>query len=90
MLIRNICPIICVEILRALSVALVLPQHNFVFSGGKLASLEEFKVQKDDLMAKFEALEEELAQELENHKEATYELEKKQVVDKDRYDSNQD
>ena len=50
-----------------------------------MASLEEFKVQKDDLMAKFAALEDELKKEQHKHEDTIYELERKQVVDKDRY-----
>ncbi len=53
--------------------------------GGKLASLEEFKVQKEDLMAKFASMEEQLKLQEENHKDVIYNLERKQVVDKDRY-----
>ena len=53
-------------------------------AGGKLASLEEFKVQKEDLMNKMESLEEELKKQEEEHKNEIYKIEKKQVVDKDR------
>ena len=53
--------------------------------GGKLAALEEFKVQKEDLKKKFESMEEELDSQAQNHKDEIYKLEKKQVVDKDRY-----
>lgn len=52
--------------------------------GGKLAALEEFKVQKEDLMAKFAMMEEELARKESEHKENLYMLEKKAVMDKDR------
>ena len=52
--------------------------------GGKLASLEEFKVQKEDLMAKFAMMEEELKKQAQEHKENIYTLEKKAVMDKDR------
>lgn len=55
-----------------------------VVSGGKLAALEEFKVQKEDLMAKFAMMEEELAKKDADHKEHLYSLEKKAVMDKDR------
>lgn len=54
-----------------------------VISDGKLASLEEFKVQKEDLMNKFAMMEAELAKKEQDHKEAIYALEKKQVIDKD-------
>uniref|UniRef100_A0A2C9KQH8 Cilia- and flagella-associated protein 157 n=1 Tax=Biomphalaria glabrata TaxID=6526 RepID=A0A2C9KQH8_BIOGL len=52
--------------------------------GGKLASLEEFKVQKEELMAKFALMEAELARKEEENKENLYNLEKKAVIDKDR------
>ena len=52
--------------------------------GGKLASLEEFKVQKEDLMAKMAALDEALKEQEKGHDEDIYKLERKQVVDKDR------
>lgn len=58
----------------------------YALTGGKLASLEEFKVQKDDLMAKFAMLEEELKKKQQDHEEDIYNLEKKAVIDKDRYE----
>lgn len=60
-----------------------LTSENMILSG-KLASLEEFKVQKEDLMAKFARMEEDLEKQEEEHKEQIYQLERKQVVDKDR------
>lgn len=60
-----------------------LTSENMVL-GGKLASLEEFKVQKDDLMAKFAKLESELEANKQEHKDVIYNLERKAVVDKDR------
>lgn len=54
-----------------------------IISDGKLASLEEFKVQKEDLMNKFAMMEAELAQKEQDHKDEIYRLEKKQVIDKD-------
>ncbi|XP_029469960.1 cilia- and flagella-associated protein 157 isoform X2 [Rhinatrema bivittatum] len=51
---------------------------------GKLAALEEFRIMKEDLMAKFAALELLLKQQEEEHKELIYNLEKKAVIDKDR------
>ncbi len=57
---------------------------SFEFTGGKLASLEEFRVQKEDLLAKFAAMEEKLKEQEDDHKEVIYSLERKQVVDKDR------
>lgn len=52
--------------------------------GGKLSSLEEFKVQKEDLMAKFADLEAQLLQKEQDHKDVIYNLERKAVIDKDR------
>ncbi|KAL5021759.1 hypothetical protein ScPMuIL_000914 [Solemya velum] len=60
-----------------------LQSENMIL-GGKLASLEEFKVQKEDLMAKFQHMEEELELKEKDHKEVIYGLEKKNVIDKDR------
>ncbi|XP_064648997.1 cilia- and flagella-associated protein 157-like [Lineus longissimus] len=60
-----------------------LTSENMIL-GGKLASLEEFKVQKEDLMAKFAQMEEQLKNQEEEHKEIIYNLERKAVVDKDR------
>ncbi|XP_015753145.1 PREDICTED: uncharacterized protein C9orf117 homolog [Acropora digitifera] len=60
-----------------------LTSENMVL-GGKLASLEEFRVQKEDLMAKFAKMEEELETQQKDHKEVIYNLERKAVVDKDR------
>lgn len=60
-----------------------LTSENMVL-GGKLASLEEFRVQKEDLMAKFAKMEEELDKQQKEHKEVIYNLERKAVVDKDR------
>jgi hypothetical protein len=62
-----------------------LTSENMVL-GGKLASLEEFKVQKEDLMAKFAKLEKELESNKVEHKDVIYNLERKAVVDKDRLD----
>lgn len=49
-----------------------------------MASLEEFKVHREELMAKFANMEEELKQKDEDHKSAIYDLEKKAVLDKSR------
>ena len=54
------------------------------FTAGKLASLEEFRVQKEKLMAERENLEQTIVNLKEDHKEVIYQLERKQVVDKDR------
>ncbi|XP_040260754.1 cilia- and flagella-associated protein 157 [Bufo bufo] len=60
-----------------------LTSENMLLAG-KLASLEEFRVQKEELMAKFSALEEKLRKQEEEHKDTMYKLEKKAVLDKDR------
>lgn len=60
-----------------------LTSENLILAG-KLASLEEFKVQREDLMTKLSNLEKELIQKDEDQKEEIYKLERKQVVDKDR------
>ncbi|XP_053329342.1 cilia- and flagella-associated protein 157 isoform X1 [Spea bombifrons] len=60
-----------------------LTSENMLLAG-KLASLEEFRVQKEELTAKFAALEEKLRKQEEDHKEMIYKLEKKGVLDKDR------
>ncbi|XP_039362233.1 cilia- and flagella-associated protein 157 isoform X2 [Mauremys reevesii] len=60
-----------------------LTSENMLLSG-KLAALEEFRIQKDDLMGKFAALEEQLKKQEEDHKEYIYNLERKAVLDKDR------
>ncbi|KAF7240989.1 hypothetical protein EYD10_12424 [Varanus komodoensis] len=61
----------------------MLTSENMALSG-KLAALEEFRIQKDELMAKFSDLEEQLTRQEENHKEYVYNLEKKTVIDKER------
>ncbi|KAE8608796.1 hypothetical protein XENTR_v10011609 [Xenopus tropicalis] len=60
-----------------------LTSENMLLAG-KLASLEEFRVQKEELMGKFAALEEKVKEQEQEHKEAMYILEKKVVLDKDR------
>lgn len=56
----------------------------FFIAGGKLAALEEFKIQREELMEKMEDLEQELYDIDRTHKENVYMLERKQVIDKDR------
>lgn len=51
---------------------------------GKLNSLEEFRIQKDELLAKFDQQETELREQTKRHRDIIYEIERKQVVDKDR------
>lgn len=63
-----------------------LTSDNMIL-GGKLASLEEFKVHREELMAKFANMEKELEQKDEDHKSAIYDLEKKAVLDKSRLKS---
>ena len=58
--------------------------YSLQISAGKLASLEEFRVQREELMAKFAALEAQLAAQEQASKETVYQLERKQVIDKDR------
>ena len=53
--------------------------------GGKLAALEEFKIQKEDYVLQMATLREQIAQQEADHKEEIYRLERKQVVDKDRW-----
>ncbi|CAG5115506.1 unnamed protein product [Candidula unifasciata] len=60
-----------------------LTAENMILSG-KLASLEEFKVQREELMARFAQMEEELSRRESENKENLYMLEKKAVMDKDR------
>ncbi|KAM4877379.1 cilia- and flagella-associated protein 157 isoform 2-T2 [Thomomys bottae] len=51
---------------------------------GKLAALEEFRLQKEELMVKFETLEDQLQKQEAEYKEYIYNLEKQSVLDKDR------
>lgn len=55
-------------------------------SAGKLSALEEFRVQKDEYLKKIEELEEQLIQKDEILEDEIYQLEKKAVADKDRYE----
>lgn len=54
-------------------------------AGGKLAALEEFRLQKEELTQKFMSLEEQLRKQENEHKDYVHNLEKKSVLDKDRW-----
>ncbi|XP_063172328.1 cilia- and flagella-associated protein 157 [Candoia aspera] len=60
-----------------------LTSENMLLSG-KLAALEEFRLQKDEILAKFAERENQLKKEEEQHKEVIYNLERKAVIDKER------
>uniref|UniRef100_F6S448 Cilia- and flagella-associated protein 157 n=1 Tax=Ornithorhynchus anatinus TaxID=9258 RepID=F6S448_ORNAN len=59
-----------------------LTSENMVL-GGKLAALDDFRLQKEELMAQFALLEEQLKKQELEYKEHIYHLEKKAVLDKD-------
>ncbi|KAH0615574.1 hypothetical protein JD844_005015 [Phrynosoma platyrhinos] len=61
----------------------VLTSENMTL-GTKLAGLEEFRLQKDEVMAKFAELEGQLTKQKEEHKATIYNMEKKAVIDKER------
>lgn len=60
-----------------------LTSENIIL-GDKLASLEEFRLQREELMKKSAEMEEQIKTQENNHKEQMYQLERKAVVDKDR------
>ncbi|KAM8803533.1 cilia- and flagella-associated protein 157 isoform 1-T1 [Rhynchonycteris naso] len=60
-----------------------LTTENIVL-GGKLAALEEFRLQKEELTDKFTSLEDQLQKQEKEYKDYVYNLEKKSVLDKDR------
>ncbi|EDS29476.1 sarcolemmal associated protein [Culex quinquefasciatus] len=51
---------------------------------GKLNSMEEFRLQRDELLAKFDAQDAELKEQSKRHKTILYEMERKMILDKDR------
>ena len=51
---------------------------------GKLEQLEDFRQNKEEFMAKYRAMEDLLEQEQSNHKDALYNLERKEVQNRDR------
>lgn len=53
----------------------------FLSTAGKLASLEDFLMQKDKLMGQMESLKEQLEQQRQEHQTVIYNLEKKAVLD---------
>lgn len=54
-------------------------------AGGKLAALEEFRQQKEELTEKFLLLEDQLQKQDKEYKDYMYNLEKKSVLDRDRW-----
>lgn len=50
---------------------------------GKLNSLEEFRIQRDEILAKFEAQEAMLKDQTKKHEEKLYEIEKSNIIGKD-------
>ncbi|GAB5580150.1 cilia- and flagella-associated protein 157 [Prionailurus iriomotensis] len=60
-----------------------LTTENIIL-GGKLAALEEFRLQKEELTEKFTTLEDQLRKQESDYKDYVYNLEKKSVLDKDR------
>lgn len=54
-------------------------------AGGKLAALEEFRHQKEELSDKFTLLEDQLQKQEYEYKDYMYNLEKKSVLDRDRW-----
>jgi len=59
-------------------------RRTVCYEGGKLASLEEFRIQREELMSQTAKLEAMLQEQANAHQEDIYNLEKKQVIDKDK------
>ena len=57
----------------------------FVLKVAKLAALDEFKTQKEDLLNKLAELEQKIRLLELEHQDKLYDLEKKMVLDKDRF-----
>ncbi|KAB5528497.1 hypothetical protein PHYPO_G00140850 [Pangasianodon hypophthalmus] len=57
-----------------------LASENMVLAG-KLASLEDFQMQKDEIMGQMESLKEQLEKQKQEHQSVIYNLEKKAVLD---------
>ncbi|XP_048414638.1 cilia- and flagella-associated protein 157 isoform X1 [Stegostoma tigrinum] len=60
-----------------------LASENMILAG-KLDALEEFRIQKEELMMRFASLEEQLKHQEKEHNEIIYDLERRAVVDKHR------
>ncbi|XP_036401231.1 cilia- and flagella-associated protein 157 [Megalops cyprinoides] len=60
-----------------------LTSENMVLAG-KLAALEEFRVQKEEFMSRFTTLEEQLEEQKQKHQIVIYNLERKAVLDNNR------
>lgn len=52
-----------------------------MLTAGKLASLEDFQMQKDELLGQMDYLKEQLEQQKQEHQTVIYHLEKKAVLD---------
>lgn len=75
--------------LKALATpGLALPRRPLtrpVGAGGKLAALEEFRLQKEELTEKLTSLEDQLQKQGTEYKDHVYNLQKQSVLDNDRW-----